>query len=285
MHRFTWPSFSLTLLALAACSTDTTNPGGGGGGDAADADTDADSDADSDADGDTDADSDADTDTDPLLDSDSDGLTDVEENTLGTDPDDSDSDDDGFSDSAEVDAGTNPTYVYSHEYEGGYHVGYCDTPPVPTGPSSTNSGGFPLYQPGDVVENFTLPDHHNQQVDFYSFCGKTTLIAFGATWCGPCQDMAADAQDLQDMYVDEDLQMIEVLVDSTGNYRPTLSDVQGWASAFGLVDIPVLANDGSTYEPWANFEVDWGIPTTVVVGPDMTVLSVDQYVTNPGSFL
>jgi len=33
------------------------------------------------------------------------------------------------------------------------------------------------------------------------------------------------------------------------------------------------------------FETDWGIPTTVHIGPDGTLLSVDEYITNPAQWL
>ncbi len=127
-------------------------------------------------------------------DRDGDGLTDAEEAELGTDPADPDSDDDGYDDGSEVEAGTNPLYEYSHVYTGGYNVGYCETPPEPTGPTGYIEGYFepddagpewyewPAYELGDVVDNFTWRDQHGEQVSLYSFCGRTVMLAFATFW-------------------------------------------------------------------------------------------------------
>lgn len=40
-----------------------------------------------------------------------------------------------------------------------------------------------------------------------------------------------------------------------------------------------------TYEPWPFFERDWGIPTIAHLGPDMTVLSVDEGISDPRRFM
>jgi len=112
-------------------------------------------------------------------DADGDGLTNAEEATLGTDPDDPDTDDDGFEDGEEVEAGTNPGWAYSHPYEGDYYVGWCDAPPVPTGPTA-EVGGRPAYRVGDVVDNVSWLDQHGQYVDLYSFCGHLVVVQFSS---------------------------------------------------------------------------------------------------------
>jgi hypothetical protein len=122
-------------------------------------------------------------------DTDGDGLADGAELENNTDPLDDDSDDDGYADGLEINEGTNPNYAYSHSYTGGYSVGWCDTPPVATGPtgeaSFTHQGTtyeWTAYQAGDVAENFQLMDQHGEMVDLYSFCGQYVHIEFGAFW-------------------------------------------------------------------------------------------------------
>ena len=46
---------------------------------------------------------------------------------------------------------------------------------------------------------------------------------------------------------------------------------------------PVL--DDGEYAVWPYYELDWGIPSVVHIGPDMTVLSVDEYEYDPGVFM
>jgi len=124
-------------------------------------------------------------DTDPLDDdTDGDGLLDGEEVLdHGTDPLDDDVDGDGHLDGEEVEAGTNPHYEYSFPYEGGYRVGNCDDgPPEATGPTGTGSYqtySWDVYKEGDVVENFSLVDHHGEEVWLYSFCGRWVFLEFG----------------------------------------------------------------------------------------------------------
>ncbi len=128
--------------------------------------------------------------TDPTMaDSDEDGLEDGAELDEGTDPLVADSDGDGYLDGTEVEEGTNPLYEYSHVYTGGYNVGYCDTPPTPTGPTGSCSfthGGttynWTCYQVGDVPENITLVDQHGEMVSLYSFCGQHITLTSGAFW-------------------------------------------------------------------------------------------------------
>jgi hypothetical protein len=135
-------------------------------------------------------------DTTPAVDEDrdGDGLSDTEEAALGTDPDDPDSDDDGWLDGQEVEEGTNPLYEHSHPYTGGYNVGTCASPPEPTGPTGWVEGYFspddappewyawPVYQEGDVVDDFAWRDQHGETVHLYSFCGHHVMLMFGAFW-------------------------------------------------------------------------------------------------------
>lgn len=217
-------------------------------------------------------------------DSDGDGLSDSEEEDLGTDPDDEDSDGDGISDGDEVDAGTSPSNPYSMVYaEGGYNVGSCDELPDATEPTGGNNGYGETWAAGDVASNFTLVDQYGQDVHLYSFCGQNVMLVFSAEWCGPCQQLAATLQAEQDHYGPDGFQAIEILIEDNGGNAPDQETLQRWASDYDLLTIPVLADGG--YEVWPYYELDWGIPTVVHIGPDMTVLSVDDYVYDPGEFI
>ena len=47
--------------------------------------------------------------------------------------------------------------------------------------------------------------------------------------------------------------------------------------------IPVL--DNAAQDVWVYYERDFGIPTIVHIGPDMTVLSVDEGISSPAGFI
>lgn len=227
---------------------------------------------------------DDDDDDDASVDSDGDGLTDQEEAELGTDPNDVDTDGDGQEDGAEVEAGTSPTNPYSLTYEyGDYNVGNCTELPEASDPSGPNNDYANTWANGDVAANFTLVDQYGQDVSLYSFCGQHIMIAFGAAWCGPCKDLADEVQAVQDEYGPEGFQAIEILIEDAGGNPPDQQDLVDWYNDHGMVNIPVL-NDGA-YEVWPYYELDWGIPTVVHIGPDMTILSVDEYIYDPGQFM
>jgi len=76
-------------------------------------------------------------------------------------------------------------------YSGGYNVGDCEAPPVPTGPSGVVEGWFqhgegegdwfewPIYEPGDVVDDFSWRDQHGEEVSLYAFCGHHVMMFIG----------------------------------------------------------------------------------------------------------
>ena len=219
-------------------------------------------------------------------DSDGDGLDDGEElDEWGTDPSKADSDGDGWNDGEEVEDDTNPAYEFSHPYEGDYLVGWCDDIPSdsagPTGTTTIQYQGqtysWTVYAEGDLVENYMMADSYGEEFAFYSFCGKTVLVALSAAWCGPCQSLAADLPAEQARYEDDDFTAIEILSENSRGQYPSKQDLQNWRNTFGLEGIPVVgpATDQMASDLFA-FEADGYIPTTVVIGPDMKVLSVDE---------
>jgi len=77
---------------------------------------------------------------------------------------------------------------------------------------------------------------------------------------------------------------------SDGSFNaPDLKDLQDWTAEYALADIPVLGVDqeDSVFPSglYYRFEWDWAIPTYVILGPDMRVLSVDSGASDPASFL
>ena len=63
---------------------------------------------------------------------------------------------------------------------------------------------------------------------------------------------------------------------------PSQEDLQQWADAGEMETVPVLADAPGI---WVQFEQDFYIPTIVHLGPDMTVLSIDEGISDPGMFI
>ncbi len=76
-------------------------------------------------------------------------------------------------------------------------------------------------------------------------------------------------------------QAIDVLIED--NYGNSPSQSEQWAVMAGMQTVAVLAD--SNYATWSQYEQDFYIPTIVHLGPDMTVLSIDQGITDPGYFI
>ena len=71
--------------------------------------------------------------------------------------------------------------------------------------------------------------------------------------------------------------------DSSGT-QPDQSDLEVWAQDNSFTSVPALQNDDE-YAPWIDFEQDWYIPTTVLLGPDMSIISLDEGVLDPGPYM
>jgi thiol-disulfide isomerase/thioredoxin len=249
------------LTNLMACTTVVEKRGGGDGSDTTPADTDGDED----------------------------GITDEDEAALGTDPDNPDSDADGYTDGEELDAGTNPLDGFSHSYAGEYNVGYCQSQWEGTGPTGTgffDGTEWTAYQNGDVPLNFQMEDQHGELVDLYSFCGKHVMIVQSAGWCGPCRSLAETAQEEQDLYREDGLQIIEMIKQDDFGNAPDLAFVQDWASDYGFEDIPVLQGPRAT--SWESevmlWDTDMAIPSIWHISPKGIILSADEHILDPGVF-
>ena len=63
----------------------------------------------------------------------------------------------------------------------------------------------------------------------------------------------------------------------------SLEALQSWADEASMENIPVL--NAYDFEVWSLFELDFGTPSIVHIGPDMRVLSFDEGIQDPSSFL
>lgn len=139
--------------------------------------------------------------------------------------------------------------------------------------SDDGSGLVVFENPGDVNDadatgkvaplGFTLKDMNGVDVKLSSFKGKIILLNFWATWCPPCKVEIPYLVELQNQYKD-DLVILGFSVDDTpAQLRPFAEEYK--------INYPLLVGNGREDVQDA-FGPMWGIPVSVVVGRDGTIV-------------
>lgn len=113
--------------------------------------------------------------------------------------------------------------------------------------------------PGDFPPQFKLPSVEDQSpLGLADFRGKTVLLNFWATWCGPCVEEAPALQRLFERFKDKNFVVLAVAVDDE------IEKVSEFRRRFGL-SFPVLIDeDGGIKNPYGTT----GVPESFFVGPD-----------------
>jgi cytochrome c biogenesis protein CcmG, thiol:disulfide interchange protein DsbE len=112
----------------------------------------------------------------------------------------------------------------------------------------------------EVAPPFTLRDLDGRQVSLADFRGRTVVLNFWATWCGPCR---AEAPTFSSFAEDHpEVTVLGIVADGPP------AKVRGTATSIGMT-FPILMGDPETLAAY-----DVGLfPTTVVVAPDGSVRS------------
>jgi len=119
-------------------------------------------------------------------------------------------------------------------------------------------------------------DHDGNAFDLYQHYGSLIVLDFSAMWCGPCNSAAAEAQEVQNLYANDDLIYITVLVENRDREPPTLDDIQEWATDYSNTTAPVVAGERAMLQSSGG---DWevtGWPTFFYVDREMVIRDVDR---------
>ncbi len=111
-------------------------------------------------------------------------------------------------------------------------------------------------QAPEILPEFTLMDREGAQRSIHSWPGKSLIINFWATWCGPCRREIPLLKRIQDERAEENFQVVGIAVD----FR---DDVLKYAEEMGI-NYPLLIGEQDGLEAISKFGISAaGFPFTV----------------------
>ncbi len=127
--------------------------------------------------------------------------------------------------------------------------------------------GEGFYQ-GQVVPDFRLVDQHGDEVSLWQFYGRPVLVDISTMWCGPCQQLAKDAEHTYQDWREAGLIYLTVLPQNLHGQDPTQDDLLLWADEYALTS-PVVSDPGGK---WASPAVPQNqFPFVALLDVDLTV--------------
>ncbi len=122
---------------------------------------------------------------------------------------------------------------------------------------------------GKTASNFSWYNSEGMKVSLSSLRGKTVLINFWATWCGPCKEELPDVEAISKQYSSKGLVVIGV---SEDNGDSVLNDVSRFAAKHGLT-YQIVVDNNDIANAYGNINA---IPTSFIVNKAGKI--VDQWV-------
>jgi len=128
------------------------------------------------------------------------------------------------------------------------------------------------HEMGDHPCDFTLVDQDGNEWSLYDHYGEIIVLDFSTQWCYYCQVAGAEAQALQDSYIDKEVVYVSLLIeDNQGNTPPADGVIQTWADTYGIT-APVLGGSRDMLD--STIEGGWqvtGWPTFYFIDREMVI--------------
>lgn len=117
---------------------------------------------------------------------------------------------------------------------------------------------------GEPAPPLALRDIDGRDLRLESFQGRTVIVNFWATWCGPCVAEMPSLSRLRQRLQPLGVEVLGV------NFQENAARIRPFAERLGI-DFPLLRDhDGRA-------RTDWGVrvfPTTFIIGPDQRIAAV-----------
>ena len=96
------------------------------------------------------------------------------------------------------------------------------------------------YGVGVHTCNFTLLNEEGVEVSLYDFYGKTIILDFSTMWCYYCQQAAYEIPETMELFKEDDIVYMSLLVEDWSGETPSQDDLIEWVNNFEL-EAPVLS--------------------------------------------
>ena len=117
---------------------------------------------------------------------------------------------------------------------------------------------------GGPTPPLVLKDLDGREVRLDAYRGRTVVVNFWATWCGPCVDEMPSLMRLRERFAGQGLEVIGV------NFQENAARIRPFLDRHGLAFPVVRDHDGSARN-------GWGVsvfPSSFVIAPDQSVAFV-----------
>jgi thiol-disulfide isomerase/thioredoxin len=129
---------------------------------------------------------------------------------------------------------------------------------------------------GDHPCNLTGASQEGGNFGLYANFGRPIVLDFSTGWCGPCRMAAAHSQEVQDIYRDSGLLYVTVLIETANGTTPTQSDINAWATEYGLTDSLVIGGSRALLESSGGAWPLSGWPTFYYIDRNMVLRDIDR---------
>lgn len=123
--------------------------------------------------------------------------------------------------------------------------------------------GFTSRDAGQKAPNFKLKTIDGKTIELSKLKGKTVVVNFWATWCGPCRAEIPGFIQVYDKYKSKGLEIVGISLDQGG-----WSDVKPFVKKYGI-PYPIVLGNQQVARAYGNIDA---IPTTFIVDKNGSIV-------------